>query len=112
MAGKQSAAQQRAEIAEETQDYWERQVWADGVCDARERAEMSRRLRLIVTGAGEQALEIAYVVAWLTGGLPAQRNEDSRVRRLQREARRNGEDWTCPDDFDPPPAAAALPDAA
>lgn len=69
---------------------------------------MSRRLRLIVTGAGEQALEIAYVVAWLTGNPPVQRNEDSRVCRLQREARRNGEDWACnPDDFDPPPAAAA-----
>ena len=107
MPARSAVTQDRAAFAEDTQSgygeevcgFW-RAIWADEHCSAEERAEFERRLTayaarlaVIVGNCAEDMLEREYVRAFLGAGLPAMSNKHSRVMKLTREARRNGEGW-------------------
>lgn len=87
-----AVTQERAERAEDLQSLWD-VIWHDDICTPAERAEMRQRLATTVTDWGQQVTELAYVHAFLGGGLPAYENRNTRVMKLTREGVREGRDW-------------------
>lgn len=87
-----SVTQMRAERAEDLQDLWDA-IWADDECTPAERAEMRARLAAAVTDWSQQVVELAYIHAFIGGGLPAFENRNTRVMKLTREGVRDGRAW-------------------
>ena len=92
MVARVSVTQERAAYAEDVQDLW-RAIWADGEITEEEREEMGRRLAANVTHWSEQTRELAFVAAFVGGGIPATRNRNARVSKLAREALTDGHDF-------------------